>query len=339
MGIRDRIGYDTQSPLPQETRRFTNSRKMYNNRGRRGGYQRNTQNRQPAYSPGHTRNTTNVARCFTCDETNHLSPDCPNVGKVKIWMSQEEHAEWISLKKERVEREEAERLERLVRRIQGDLQATGKNTSVPKKSISKTKSRKKVEIEESEDEEEDDEERQEIEEEKRLKRLIRQKNIEKLRREVAASKEESKKKPSTTRPSTPKKGREKEKGKESISPAKAKGPKRVRMIYVDEDTDEEIDRELEEMEEFDRDMDESRVEDEEIEKGVAAIRKAFQERKEKAGKGYIKWQDAVRLVVRTVSSPERRVRVIRRIAEEMELDVERDDNEKVIEKVARKLNM
>jgi len=99
--------------------------------------------------------------------------------------------------------------------------------------------------------------------------------------------------------------------------------------------DDSFDRDILNVEAYDEDLDDEVLTDEVIEKGVEQVKKAFDAKKSKTGP-YKRTTDAVNLVVKLVKTPERRMKVVRRIAEESELEKSNDDE--LILAVTKELN-
>jgi hypothetical protein len=249
---------------------------------------------------------------------------CPNQGLVKMWVTPSEKEEFLRWKEDKRREEEDRRMQTAIQRaLSESLGGLQPQARAPQTS--------RYQVQESRAEEErialiqreNDLRRRRLEEEEyELDRRRRE-------RESAARKE-------TKRQA----GRNLDKGKEKSTPrreerstpSKARGPKRVLSLVGDDDS---FDRDILNVEAYDEDLDDEVLTDEVIEKGVEQVKKAFDAKKSKTGP-YKRTTDAVNLVVKLVKTPERRMKVIRRIAEEFELEKSNDDE--LILAVTKELN-
>jgi len=255
--------------------------------------------------------------CYKCNEQDHYGNACPNVGKVKLWLTKEQVEEWQQYVKDREMEKKAKETELLVTSIVTKMNEKGGLTKGKERTRKKSKK-------DSSDEEEDDEEVILLKKAKELKKEAARLEIRKLEEKIKTMKNEenrgggsgNKARGGRVSPRSYKKG------------SRAKGKEKEKVRSEEESGESEA---------YDEGMKEY-TEGEDVTLGVQAVKRAFEERKTRAGKGYVKTADAVRLLERTVKSPERRADVVRRLAEEFRLEAEEGEEVSIMD-VAKKLNL
>jgi len=240
------------------------------------------------------------------------------VGKVKLWLTKEQVEEWQQYVKEREMEKKAKETELLVTSIVTKMNEKGGLTKGKEKTRKKSKKY-------SSSEEEDDDEEMLLKKAKELKKVATRLEIRKLEDQIKAMKEEESRRGESKNKGRG--GRVNTGGYKKESKAKGKGKERGRRSEEESIESEAYDEGMKEYEDG-----------EDVTLGVQAVRRVFEERKKEAGKGYVKTADAVRLLERTVKSPERRANVVRRLAEELQLEAESGEEVSIME-VARKLNL